>query len=170
MKLLLMLCVLICLAAVWVGVPPPLSEWSAKLEAPRMALELECGPASADMTRTVDCIAGSGRQTVPLQTQSAQESGSPQPDWEQLGSLLAQGREYEAARLESEWLSREATAQAALSRLCSHPPLEDLEELRDIVWRKYQRKRLPWDDVASLDRMLEERRPAHPEPADPETE
>ena len=126
MKLLLMLCVLMCLAAVWVGVPPPRSEWSAKLEAPRMALELECGPASADTTKTEDWIAGSKREALPLQTHSARESGSPQPDWEQLGSLLAQGREYEAARLESEWLSREATAQAALSRLCSHPPLEDL--------------------------------------------
>jgi hypothetical protein len=26
--------------------------------------------------------------------------------------------------------------------------------LRDIVWRKYQRKRCPWDRVAELDRIL----------------
>ena len=50
------------------------------------------------------------------------------------------------------------------------PPVEELEELRDIVWRKYQRKRLPWDDVASLDRMLEDRRPAADPPDEPGAE
>lgn len=33
-------------------------------------------------------------------------------------------------------------------------PESVLHELRDIVFRKYQRKRLPWDRVAELDRML----------------
>lgn len=26
--------------------------------------------------------------------------------------------------------------------------------LRDVVWRKYQRRRCPWDRVADIDRML----------------
>jgi len=39
------------------------------------------------------------------------------------------------------------------------PRLEDLVELRDIVWRKYQRKRLPWDDVASLDQLIRDATP-----------
>lgn len=34
------------------------------------------------------------------------------------------------------------------------PPESVLRELRDIIWRKYQRKRLPWERVAELDRML----------------
>lgn len=37
------------------------------------------------------------------------------------------------------------------------PALEDLEQLRDVLWRKYQRKRLPWDDVASIDKMIKDR-------------
>ena len=37
------------------------------------------------------------------------------------------------------------------------PSDDDLLELRDILWRKYQRKRLPHDDVASIERMLRER-------------
>jgi len=37
------------------------------------------------------------------------------------------------------------------------PLLEDLVQLRDIVWRKYQRKRLQWDDVASLDQLIQDR-------------
>lgn len=34
------------------------------------------------------------------------------------------------------------------------PPVGVWEELRDIVWKKYQRKRCPWDRVAALDRIL----------------
>jgi hypothetical protein len=71
-------------------------------------------------------LAGEGPEAAPLQIPPVEEASPPQPAWEQLGSLLSQGREFEAARLESEWLSREDTAQSALVRLCSHPPLEDL--------------------------------------------
>ncbi len=34
------------------------------------------------------------------------------------------------------------------------PLLEDLVELRDILWRKYQRKRLAWEDVAAVDKLI----------------
>jgi hypothetical protein len=35
------------------------------------------------------------------------------------------------------------------------PPSEAvLRELRDLVWKKYQRKRCPWERVADLDKML----------------
>jgi hypothetical protein len=27
-------------------------------------------------------------------------------------------------------------------------------ELRDVVWKKYQRKRCPWERVADLDKIL----------------
>jgi hypothetical protein len=37
------------------------------------------------------------------------------------------------------------------------PSMEDLLELRDVLWRKYQRKRLPWDDVATIDQMIRDR-------------
>jgi hypothetical protein len=37
------------------------------------------------------------------------------------------------------------------------PLLEDLAELRDVLWRKYQRKRLPYDDVKEVERMIKER-------------
>ncbi len=36
------------------------------------------------------------------------------------------------------------------------PPMEDLVELRDILWRKYQRKRLPFEDVSVVDRLIRE--------------
>lgn len=37
------------------------------------------------------------------------------------------------------------------------PLLEDLIELRDVLWRKYQRKRLPFEDVAAIDEMISKR-------------
>jgi hypothetical protein len=33
-------------------------------------------------------------------------------------------------------------------------PVEVWHALRDIVWRKYQRKRCPWERVAEIDRLL----------------
>jgi hypothetical protein len=34
------------------------------------------------------------------------------------------------------------------------PLLADLIELRDVLWRKYQRKHLSWDDVAAIDELI----------------
>jgi len=64
-------------------------------------------------------------------------------------------REVRAERFGGRWRFQSKTRSEAQWTYYDVPTLEDLEELRDIVWRKYQRKRLPWDDVASLDRMLE---------------
>jgi len=38
------------------------------------------------------------------------------------------------------------------------PLLDALVELRDVLWRKYQRKHLAWEDVAVMDAMIAERR------------
>ena len=35
-------------------------------------------------------------------------------------------------------------------------PLEELKKLRDVLWRKYQRKRVPYEHVLEIDEMLEE--------------
>jgi hypothetical protein len=66
-------------------------------------------------------------------------------------------REARAERFGGRWKFQSKTKSQAVWTYYEEPPIEDLVELRDIVWRKYQRKRLPFDDVASLDRMLEAR-------------
>ena len=38
------------------------------------------------------------------------------------------------------------------------PELADLEALRELIWRKYQRKRASYDDVVSLDKLIAQRR------------
>ncbi len=34
-------------------------------------------------------------------------------------------------------------------------PLDDLEYLREILWKKYQRKRVPYEQVLELDALIE---------------
>ncbi len=34
------------------------------------------------------------------------------------------------------------------------PSVGDLEKLREVLWRKYQRKRCPWKFVAKVDQLL----------------
>jgi hypothetical protein len=79
-------------------------------------------------------------------------------------------REVRAERFGGRWKFQSKGRSEAQWTYYEIPPFEELEALRDIVWRKYQRKRLPWDDVASLDRMLEERRPESAPPAMPAAE
>ena len=40
----------------------------------------------------------------------------------------------------------------------AHDPMRRTEwvQLRDVLWRKYQRKRCPWELIDKIDRMLEE--------------
>lgn len=40
----------------------------------------------------------------------------------------------------------------------SHDPIseEDLRSLRGVLWRKYQRRRLPWEHVEEIDKLLGE--------------
>ena len=37
------------------------------------------------------------------------------------------------------------------------PLLPDLLELRDVLWRKYQRKHLSWEDVEAVDKLIRDR-------------
>jgi hypothetical protein len=38
-------------------------------------------------------------------------------------------------------------------------PVEIWRELRDLVWKKYQRKRCPWERVADIDRIIGDEAP-----------
>ena len=76
-------------------------------------------------------------------------------------------REARAERFGGKWRFQAKRRSETVWTYYDSPSLDDLESLRDILWRKYQRKRLPWDDVAYLDRMLEERRPHPSNPSEP---
>ena len=42
-------------------------------------------------------------------------------------------------------------------RACEKVALDDLLELRDILARKYQRKHLAWDHLASVEKLIKDR-------------
>lgn len=42
-------------------------------------------------------------------------------------------------------------------------PLDVMEDLRDVLWRKHQRKKLPLKHVEQIDKMIEDLREAEPE-------
>lgn len=42
-----------------------------------------------------------------------------------------------------------------------NPQLEHFEALREVLWRKYQRRRLPWRFIEELDALLENLRREH---------
>jgi hypothetical protein len=64
-------------------------------------------------------------------------------------------REVRAERFGGKWRFQSKLKSEERWTYFDHPSVEDLEALRDILWRKYQRKRLPHDDVASIDTWLE---------------
>lgn len=37
----------------------------------------------------------------------------------------------------------------------AEPTLEQWKSLRDVLWRKYQRRRLPWKQIEKLDQQIE---------------
>ena len=72
------------------------------------------------------------------------------------------------------WDSREWRFSVLLSEYegdwvpIEKPNLENWEALRDVLWRKYQRKRLPFKHLESVDKMIAELRELEPaeEPED----
>lgn len=66
-------------------------------------------------------------------------------------------REVRAERFGGQWRFQAQVKGEAQWTYYDSPLLEDLVEARDIVWRKYQRKRLPWTDVESLDALIRQR-------------
>jgi hypothetical protein len=66
-------------------------------------------------------------------------------------------REVRAERFAGQWRFQSKLKSEEDWTYFDVPTMEDLIELRDVLWRKYQRKRLPWDDIASIDRMITER-------------
>ncbi len=69
-------------------------------------------------------------------------------------------REVRASKFGGAWRFQSKLKHEAVWTHHDVPSLEDLEALRDVLFRKYNRKRLPWEDVVTIDAMIEKRREA----------
>ena len=69
-----------------------------------------------------------------------------------------QKREVRATKFGGVWRLQSKLKHETLWTHHDMPLLEDLVALRDVLFRKYNRKRLPWEDVVAIDAMIEKRR------------
>lgn len=66
-------------------------------------------------------------------------------------------REVRAEKFGGNWRVQAKLKQDVSWTYYDTPELEDLIELRLILWNKYQRKHLAWEDVAAVEKMIKER-------------
>ena len=65
-------------------------------------------------------------------------------------------REIRATKFGGKWKLQAKTAGDADWTYYDRPPLEDLLKLKEIIGRKYQRRRASADDVASVDQLIQD--------------
>jgi hypothetical protein len=65
-------------------------------------------------------------------------------------------REVRAVKTQGRWRLQSKLRNDADWVYHEAPERADLEELRDILWRKYQRRRASYEDVLLADKMLAE--------------
>jgi hypothetical protein len=68
-------------------------------------------------------------------------------------------REVRAEKFGGQWRIQAQLKGETTWTYYDTPLLEDLVELRDVLWRKYQRKRIAFDDVAAIDELIRQRQP-----------
>ena len=66
-------------------------------------------------------------------------------------------REVRATRFGGHWRLQSKTADESAWTYHERPSLDDLLQLKQIVARKYRRRRASADDVASVDKLIAER-------------
>ena len=67
-------------------------------------------------------------------------------------------REVRATKFGGEWKFQAKFRDEESWTYYEAPLLEDLRELREIIFRKYQRRRASAEDVAAIERMLNDRK------------
>ena len=65
-------------------------------------------------------------------------------------------REVRATKFGGKWKLQAKTAGDPDWTYYDRPPLEDLLKLKEIIGRKYQRRRASADDVASIDQLIQD--------------
>jgi hypothetical protein len=63
-------------------------------------------------------------------------------------------REVRAEKFGGKWRIQAKLKSEETWNYYDAPPLEDLIELRRILWNKYQRKHLAFEDVAAVDQLI----------------
>jgi hypothetical protein len=70
-------------------------------------------------------------------------------------------REVRATKFGGKWRLQAMTADEAEWTYYDRPPIEDLLKLKEIIGRKYQRRRASADDVAAVDKLISDLQGGH---------
>jgi hypothetical protein len=70
---------------------------------------------------------------------------------------LGKKREVRATKFGGEWRFQSKIADEPEWTYYDSPPLQDLLSLKEIIGRKYQRRRASIEDLVSVDKLIEER-------------
>ena len=68
-----------------------------------------------------------------------------------------QKREVRAIKFGGAWRIQSKLKDESIWTYHDEPTLEDLKELRDVLFRKYQRRRAAYEDVVLIEQTIEER-------------
>ena len=73
-------------------------------------------------------------------------------------STTAEGekREIRAEKFGGRWRIQAKLKSEDRWTYFDSPSVEDLTELREVLWRKYQRKKLPYEDIKTVERLIVE--------------
>lgn len=63
---------------------------------------------------------------------------------------------WQATKFAGRWEIKRRTPETDGWVLIKEPSAETLGNLRELLWRKYQRKRLAYEDVVSIERMRDQ--------------
>ena len=66
-------------------------------------------------------------------------------------------REVRAIKFGGIWTIQAKLKREAQWTYYKVPPMEDLKELHDVLFRKYQRRRAAYEDVVLIEKMIQER-------------
>ena len=66
-------------------------------------------------------------------------------------------REVRAEKFGKQWRLQAKLKSEERWTYYDTPLLEDLVELREVLFKKYQRKHLSWEDIAAIEKMIAER-------------
>ena len=66
-------------------------------------------------------------------------------------------REVRATKFGKQWRVQAKLKDDPSWTYYDEPLLEDLIELRDVLFRKYQRKHLSWEDLEAVEKMITDR-------------
>lgn len=81
-------------------------------------------------------------------------AGMKDHEWFERDAETGERRYFRAGKFGKRWTIRTTLKSEPDWTTLDPVPVPVLEELRSLLYNKYQRRRVPWEDVVAIDRMV----------------